>query len=70
MILNAMPDDRQLGLAPLDEKVDHIRGSPAGRLILETAITSALIRGRPSTRSSWSNASSAGTFGSRSGISR
>jgi protein-disulfide isomerase len=35
MTLNAMPDDRQLGLAPLDEKVDHVRGSPAGRLILE-----------------------------------
>ncbi len=35
MTLNAMPDDRQLGLAPLDEKVDHVRGSPAGRLIIE-----------------------------------
>jgi hypothetical protein len=30
-----MPDDRQLGLAPLDEKVDHVRGWRAGRLILE-----------------------------------
>jgi hypothetical protein len=28
MTLNAMPDDRPLGLAPLDEKVDHVRGSP------------------------------------------
>ena len=28
-------DDRQLALAPLDEKVDHVRGSPAGRVILE-----------------------------------
>jgi hypothetical protein len=27
--------DRPLGLAPLDEKVDHVRGSPAGRLIIE-----------------------------------
>jgi protein-disulfide isomerase len=27
MSLNAMPDDRQLALAPLDEKVDHVRGS-------------------------------------------
>jgi protein-disulfide isomerase len=35
MTLNAMPDDRQLGPAPVDEKVDHVRGSPAGRLILE-----------------------------------
>src|SRR5260370_16994097 len=35
MTLDAMPDDRQLGLAPVDEKVDHVRGSPAGRLILE-----------------------------------
>jgi protein-disulfide isomerase len=35
MTLNAMPDDRQLTLAPLDEKVDHARGSPAGRLIIE-----------------------------------
>ena len=35
MTLNAMPDDHQLGLAPLDEKVDHVRGSPAGHLIIE-----------------------------------
>jgi protein-disulfide isomerase len=33
--LNATPDDRQLTLAPLDEKVDHVRGSPAARLIIE-----------------------------------
>jgi hypothetical protein len=33
----ATPDrfDRQLALAPLDEKVDHVRGSPAGRLIID-----------------------------------
>src|SRR2546429_9793711 len=30
-----MPDDSPLGLAPPDEKVDHVRGSPAGRLIIE-----------------------------------
>jgi hypothetical protein len=30
-----MPDDSQLVLAPLDEKVDHVWGSPAGRLIYE-----------------------------------
>jgi protein-disulfide isomerase len=35
MTLNAMPDDRQVALALLDENVDHVRGSPAGRLILE-----------------------------------
>ena len=35
MILSAMPGDRQLALAPLDEKVDHVQGSPAGRLIVE-----------------------------------
>ncbi len=34
MTLNAMPDDRQF-LAPLDEKVDHVRGSPVGHLIIE-----------------------------------
>ncbi len=35
MTRNAMPDDRQLPLAPLDEDVDHVRGSPAGHLIIE-----------------------------------
>ena len=35
MTRNATPDDRQLTLAPLDEKVDHVRGSPAGHLIIE-----------------------------------
>ena len=35
MTLDATPDDRQLALTPLDEKVDHVRGSPAGRLIIE-----------------------------------
>jgi protein-disulfide isomerase len=33
--VNATPGDRQLALAPLDEKVDHVRGSPAGRLIID-----------------------------------
>jgi protein-disulfide isomerase len=33
--LNATPDGRQLALAPLDENVDHVRGAPAGRLIIE-----------------------------------
>jgi hypothetical protein len=35
MTVDARPDDRELTLAPLDEKVDHVRGSPAGRLIIE-----------------------------------
>jgi protein-disulfide isomerase len=35
MTLDATPDDRQLALALLDEKLDHVRGSPAGRLIIE-----------------------------------
>jgi protein-disulfide isomerase len=35
MTRNAMPDDRQLALAPLDERIDHIRGSAAGHLIIE-----------------------------------
>jgi Thioredoxin len=32
---DARPDDRQPAPAPLDEKVDHVRGSPAGHVILE-----------------------------------
>ena len=35
MTLSATPDDRQLTLAPLDENVDHVRGSPADPLIIE-----------------------------------
>ena len=35
MTRNAMPDDRQLALATLDEKVDHVRGAPAGHLVIE-----------------------------------
>jgi protein-disulfide isomerase len=35
MTLNATPGDRDLALAPLEENADHVRGSPAGRLILE-----------------------------------
>jgi len=33
--VNATPEDRQLALAPLDENVDHVRGAPAGHLIIE-----------------------------------
>src|SRR5437868_13165817 len=35
MTLNTAPDGRELALAPLDEKVDHVRGSSAGHLIIE-----------------------------------
>jgi protein-disulfide isomerase len=35
MTTDARPDDRQVALAPLEENVDHLRGSPAGRLIIE-----------------------------------
>ena len=35
MTHDATQDNRQLPLAPLEEKVDHVRGSPAGRLIIE-----------------------------------
>jgi protein-disulfide isomerase len=35
MTVDASPGDRELTLAPLDENVDHVRGSPAGRLIIE-----------------------------------
>ena len=35
MTLNAASHDRQSALAPLDEKVDHVRGLPTGRLIIE-----------------------------------
>ena len=35
MTLSEMPDDSQLTLAALDEIVDHVRGSPAGHLIIE-----------------------------------
>ena len=35
MTASATPEDRQVILAPLDENVDHVRGAPAGRLIIE-----------------------------------
>lgn len=35
MAVDATPDNRELTLPPLDEKVDHVHGSAAGRLILE-----------------------------------
>jgi len=35
MTVNATPEGQQRALAPLDEKLDHVRDSPAGRLIIE-----------------------------------
>jgi protein-disulfide isomerase len=35
MTVDASADDRELALAPLGEKVDHVRGSPGSPLILE-----------------------------------
>ena len=35
MTISATPGDRELTPAPLDEKVDHVRGAPAGHLIIE-----------------------------------
>jgi protein-disulfide isomerase len=35
MTRNVTPDDCQLTLAPLDAKIDHVRGSSAGHLIIE-----------------------------------
>jgi protein-disulfide isomerase len=33
--LNAMPEDRESVLAPLDARVDHVRGAAAGPVIIE-----------------------------------
>jgi protein-disulfide isomerase len=35
MTVDATPDGREVTVAPLDEKVDHVRGSLNGRLIIE-----------------------------------
>ena len=35
MTVNVTPGDREWTLAPLDPNVDHVRGAPAGRLIIE-----------------------------------
>ena len=35
MTVNATPEDQRLAMTPLDENVDHVRGSPGGRLIVE-----------------------------------
>jgi hypothetical protein len=68
MTRSAMPDDSQLTLAPLDEKVDHVRGSPVGRVIIENGDYECPYSRQAFTRSSKSNGNSAGTCGSHSGI--
>jgi protein-disulfide isomerase len=35
MTISATPGDRELALAPLDEKIDHVRGARDGHLIIE-----------------------------------
>jgi protein-disulfide isomerase len=50
MTRNVIRQDHQPALQPVDETVDHVRGSPAGRLILEyvdSGIASGQIRGTP-----------------------
>jgi hypothetical protein len=68
MTRSATPDDSQLARAPLDEKVDHVRGSPAGRLIIEYGDYECPFSRQAFQPSSKSNGNSAGTCGSRSGI--
>jgi hypothetical protein len=35
MMRSATPEERQPPVEPLDEAVDHVRGSSSGRLVLE-----------------------------------
>jgi protein-disulfide isomerase len=35
MTVNAMPQDHEMVVAPLDDKVDHVRGAPTGPVIIE-----------------------------------
>jgi len=46
MTRNAMPEKRQPTLEPLDEEVDPVRGSPAGRLIVEYGDYESRTRGK------------------------
>ena len=68
MTRSAMPDDSQLVLAPLEEKVDHVRGSPAGRLIIEYGDYECPYSRQAFHAIEQVNGNSAGTCGSRSGI--
>lgn len=70
MAVDATPDDRELTLPPLDEKVDHVRGSAAGRLIIEYGDYECPYSRQAFHAISQVDSSLAGTCGSRSGIFR
>ena len=70
MSFNAIPDNRQLALAPLDEKVDHVRGSPAGPVILEYGDYECPYSRQAFHAIKQAGQQLAGTCGSRTGISR
>jgi hypothetical protein len=67
---NAIPERRQPALEPVDAAVDHVRGSPAGRLIVEYGdyecpYSRQAFRQIEGSRQNW-----AGACGSRSGTFR
>jgi hypothetical protein len=70
MTFNTTPDGSQLILAPLDDKADHVRGSPAGRLIIEYGDYECPYSRQAFHAIEQVNSNLAGTCGSRSGISR
>ena len=70
MTLSAVPPGRQFALAPLDEKVDHVRGSPAGRLIIEYGDYECPYSRQAFHAIELVEQQPGGTCGSRSGISR
>ena len=70
MTRDAKPDDRQLALAPLEEKVDHVRGGPGGHLIIEYGDYECPYSRQAFHAIEHVEQQSAGTCGSRSGISR
>ena len=70
MTLNAMRGEQQLALAPLDEAVDHVRGSPVGRVILEYGDYECPYSRQAFRAIELAEQLSAGTCGSHSGISR
>ena len=70
MTVNARPEDRELVLAPLDEKVDHVRGAPAGGLIIEYGDYECPYSRQAFHAIEQVERGSTGTCGSRSGTSR
>ena len=69
MTVDATPGDRELALAPLDEKADHVRGSP-GRLIIEYGDYECPYSRQAFHAIEQVERQLGGTCGSRSGISR